>query len=140
MLWYTTNIVALNNIISKERLKRLNDHCSHVEQNTSVMTYVTYENDDWDKGYCMCTQCYDEFELKLSQQIVNCSDCLETVKRGVTVTWKHYKFNPDTGEEPLLVCRKCQTKPRHLLRIEQYDRERRFVQERIENSKSYINK
>ena len=118
MNWFTKSVVSSLPVEKKKELVETCGGCEHVEANPEVLDTVSYENDTWGReGYCMCKECRDKAQEEINNEMVTCRDCSGTVKRKDSIEWKWYDFHRPQGDEPLVVCKECTTKDKHVLRV-----------------------
>ena len=123
MNWFTQTYFGGASTERKQVLMEEHGGCSHVEQDIQKLAYVMYENDTWGReGHCVCEECYNKSQEEEANQEETCYDCKGIFRLGDMKVWKWYDFYPQQGDEPLYICKSCQTQPEHLDRVKR-DRE-----------------
>lgn len=102
------------------------DHCDHLKVG-AIAHKVSYEMDSFGPvgAYALCHECATKDDLKAANEMVACHDCRQEVARKFTIAWKQYDFCESQGDEPTIVCERCQEQERHRARVEKDDREYR---------------
>ena len=113
--------------LTQHDLSLADEVCEHVKVGDTV--HFIGEQDSFGPvtRYYSCTNCKSEAERQRDAELVVCDDCGKDVPRGETIEWKWYDFYAPQGDEPLMVCSECRTKPEHLNRVArdkaEYERE-----------------
>lgn len=99
--------------------------CKHLKEG-DVATGYTSENDSFgSEVYLYCSNCYDQFLERRKAEPVVCNDCSATVPRNTAKFHIPYYVDEQPAAKWLsIVCKDCQTKPRHLKRLEIDEEER----------------
>lgn len=122
MNWFTTKIVA--NVQEEERIiiaRELEDACDHVTEYPAILYVISKENDSFGVvgEYGMCEQCYLEMKAESDNEIVTCHDCNRPFPKKETISWTWYDFYAAQGDIPMIICKDCKNKPRHIERVKQ---------------------
>lgn len=94
------------------------DRCEHVETDSKLAYIVLAEDDSFGPVLrnVVCKACYDAHTAEEDAELHTCEDCKCTVPRALGVFWRWYDFYAPQGDEPLFVCDKCLTAPKHIER------------------------
>lgn len=122
MNWFTRSIVIGLSLEQKKKLVETHGGCSHVTDKSEKLYAISYENDSFGReGYCMCKNCWDSAEEKEGENDVVCNDCHRTIKAKDSIEWKWYDFYAPQGDIPLIICKDCEKKEKHIKRKESDD-------------------
>lgn len=130
MNWFTK--YHFNGASLEHKTQLVNEHggCEHVMANPALLVSVSFENDSFGReGYCVCEECHKKQQEEVDSEVVTCHDCQQNFPRKETISWKWYDFYAAQGDEPVIVCDSCRTKPKHRERVE---RDRREAEEEEE--------
>lgn len=109
-------------------LKVIDDSaCEHVEADMSKCSVVVTEMDSFGKvgEVALCADCMKKCDEEEGKEEVYCGDCKQTVLKSASREWRWYDFYAPQGDEPLIICKECLIKPKHIMRVKQdaFDRE-----------------
>lgn len=123
MNWFTKSYVAhFPHAVKKKEVEQWGG-CEHVLTDPSLLFNISYENDSFGReGYCMCEACHRKAQHQVEEEETVCHDCTRLFKRRDLTAWTPYDFYPREGDQPIYLCVRCQTQPKHLERIK-HDRE-----------------
>ena len=104
--------------------------CPHLNQGDKAFGY-TAENDSFgSEMYLLCRLCYDEHLEERKTELVGCDDCQGEFPRNETISHIPYFVDEYPREKwRKVVCKSCQTQPRHLRRLEVDEEERSHDQD-----------
>lgn len=118
MNWFTKKHVSHIANVQKKALIEKYGGCIHVTEDPSLLFIISSENDIWgSESHCLCEECYEKIEVAVGLESVVCHDCYLTWPRKDTISWKWYDFYAPQGDEPLIICKECQKKEKHLQRV-----------------------
>ena len=103
-------------------------HLSHIKKNVGKRVWKYTESDCCGTVgvYICCNVCKKRHDKREANELVVCNDCDCEMPRSDTHEYRWYGFNHYEGDEPLVVCTSCMTKPAHLKRIAQDRKERAY--------------
>ena len=64
--------------------------------------------------------------LGISRSTLDCDDCKQARARKDTIEWRWYDFYAPQGDEPLVICTECQSKPKHVKRVAKDEADYRY--------------
>lgn len=135
MNWFTKNIVLSKSLQVRKDLIEEWGGCEHCEEDPSKVYAVSYENDPWGReGYCLCEDCYDKVLEEEDEEILTCHDCGAKHPRKEMRIWKWYDFHAPSGDEPIIVCPKCEIAEKHIKRVR---KDRADMEEELDRYEAY---
>lgn len=128
MNWFTKGYIGAQSAhdFVKKNLEE-GSLCEHVEKDHGLAKYWVTENDSFgdDGKHIMCERCWEEMQEQEKNQEVQCHDCKGIFKQKDTEEYRWYGFYPNQGDEPLIICKQCLTKDKHVDRLNNDNEERR---------------
>lgn len=119
MNWFTNKNISHFSKERKAALAAEDGACEHVEADASVATNVRREMDSFGTvgSYVCCEECNKKAEEADGEQEEICHDCQKVVKMKDAIEWKWWDFHAPQGDEPVIVCNDCRSKPTHIERV-----------------------
>lgn len=119
MNWFTKSTIGHLPVEKKQALIDQDGGCQHVENDPSLATHVSRENDSFGivSQYVCCQACFEELKQEEGRKVVTCNDCHGVFEAKDTKQWRWYDFYAAQGDIPLTVCNTCWDKDRHQNRM-----------------------
>ncbi len=134
MNWIVHKVVKL----TEHNVNNADEVCEHLKVGDSA--HMVGEQDSFGPvaRFYYCTDCLAVIKEREDAELVLCHDCGEEKPQSEVMAWRWYDFYAPQGDEPLMVCSECRTKPEHLNRVarDKADYEREFGDESTDNDDS----
>ena len=76
--------------------------------------------------FISCHVCEEANQEAEDNETVHCDDCKQARARKDTIEWRWYDFYAPQGDEPLVICTECQSKPKHVKRVAKDEADYRY--------------
>lgn len=114
MNWFVKRMT----VITQAEIDQADGVCEHIKVGDRV--HVAGEQDSFGPvtRFYECSACFQASQAAAGAELERCDDCGEQYPHRELEAWKPYDYYPQQGDEPTMVCPKCQLLPKHQARVE----------------------